>query len=142
MSGSWWKTLQRPLDLSAVRYLLVGGIGELAYLILFWLVTRAGGSAVQAIAVAGAICLVMNAVLHARISFRVRFRLPLLISYVAVQLLCLPLSLLAGWGLERLAVPALWIALVSMALWSATSFLLTRRTYRRSANQEVKTIIL
>ncbi len=132
MNNGAWRTLRRPLDRSAVRFLLVGGCGELLYLLVFWAMTRTGATAVQSIAVAGGLCLVVNAVLHARISFRVRFRWPLLVAYLGVQLIGLPLGLLVGWGLERLAVPPLWIALVSMAVWSVTSFLLTRRTYRRA----------
>jgi len=113
-----------------VRFLLVGGCGELLYLALFALVSLAGGSAIATVAIAGAICLVLNAVLHARYSFRVPFRLALLGRYALIQLGCLGLSLAAAGALQRLAFDRAAIALITMVLWAATSFLLTRLSYR------------
>ena len=47
----------------------------------------------MAITLAGGLCLLINAVLHARISFRVRFHWRLLRDYLLVQALCLLLQL-------------------------------------------------
>ncbi len=125
--------LRHWLGLSWVRFLVVGSFGEVLYLGLYALVWRAGGRAVLAIAVAGGICLMLNAVLHARFSFRVPMRFRLLLVYVAIQLACLGMSLAVGWGLERLGVSAPGVALITLVLWSGTSFLLTRRSYRQSS---------
>ncbi len=127
------RRLRRPLQHQLVRFLLVGGCGELLYLALFALVSQAGGSATAAVAVAGAICLVLNAVLHARYSFRVPFRLALLGRYAAIQLICLGLSLAAAGGLQHLAIDRFAIALITLVQWAATSFLLTRLSYRSTA---------
>ena len=124
------RSLRRLLDHNLVRFLLVGGFGEVVYLGLYGLVWQASGQVTMAIAIAGGICLVLNAVLHARISFRVRFHPALLLRYLLIQLLCLLLSLLAGWGLERLGTSAWAVAMLTLVLWSSTSFLLTRHSFR------------
>ena len=133
-------TLRRPLKRllpnQLVRFVLVGGCGELLYLALFALVSLAGGSATASVAIAGGISLVLNAVLHARYSFRVPFRLALLGRYAAIQLGCLGLSLAAAWGLQRLGTDRLAIALITMVLWAATSFVLTRLSYRASVSSD------
>ncbi len=124
------RKLHAARESSLVRFLLVGGFGELLYLALYALVWQASGQATSAIAVAGGICLVLNAVLHARISFRVRFRAALLVQYVLIQLLGLLLSLLAGWALQRLGTPPWAVALLTLVLWSGLSFLLSRHSFR------------
>lgn len=129
-----WRLRDRllRLDPSLARFVLVGALGEGLYLLLFALASRAGLGSLQAITIAGGICLVLNAVLHARISFRVRFRWPLLLEYLLIQLLCLLLALGLGWVLERLRWPTLGVGLATLLLWSGTSFLLTRWRFQRS----------
>lgn len=125
--------LRRGLDSTLVRFVLVGGFGELLYLALFALALRAGMSSLGAIVLAGGICLVVNALLHARISFRVRFQRALLIDYLLIQGFCLLLALGLGWLLEQLSTPAAGVAIATLLLWAGTSFLLTRWRYRRPA---------
>jgi putative flippase GtrA len=109
MSGRSWALLRRGLNSSLLRFLLVGGSGELLYLALFALGVRAGLSTLVAITLAGAICLIFNAVMHAHISFRVRFSRSLLARYGAIQLLGWLLSILAASMLGRLAT-SIWMA--------------------------------
>jgi putative flippase GtrA len=132
MTNRPWALLRRGLNSSLLRFLLVGGSGELLYLALFALAVRSGLSSLVAISLAGGICLVINALLHARISFRVRFSRSLLASYGAIQLLCLAVSLGAGALLERLGATATVVGVVTMVLWAGLSFVLTKTTYRRS----------
>jgi putative flippase GtrA len=135
MTSGPWALLRRGLDSSLLRYLLVGGSGELLYLGLFAMVVRSGLSNMVAISLAGGICLVFNAVLHARVSFRVRFSRSLLVRYLAIQALGLLVSLLTAAMLERLPRPfssSLVVGLASYGSWSALSFGLTRAAYRRS----------
>jgi putative flippase GtrA len=135
MTSGPWALLRRGLDSSLLRYLLVGGRGELLYLGLFAMVVRSGLSNMVAISLAGGICLVFNAVLHARVSFRVRFSRSLLVRYLAIQALGLLVSLLTAAMLERLPRPfssSLVVGLASYGSWSALSFGLTRAAYRRS----------
>lgn len=125
------RRLARLADSSLVRFVLVGGFGELLYLGLYALIWQLGGQrAPLAIGLAGAICLVVNALLHARVSFRVAFRGPLLLSYAAIQLLCLGLSVALGAQLQRFGLPGLVIGILSGLVWSVTSFLLTRRSFQ------------
>jgi putative flippase GtrA len=118
--------------MSGLRFLLVGALGELTYLALFAIASRAGLSSMGAITLAGAICTVLNGFLHARISFRVRFHWTLLRDYLAVQLLCLAVALGAGALMERVGAEPSVIAVATMVLWSGASFLLTRWRYRQA----------
>ena len=125
------RRLARLADSSLVRFALVGGFGELLYLGLYALIWQLGGhQAPLAIGLAGAICLVVNSLLHARVSFRVAFSGALLLSYAAIQLLCLALSVALGAQLQRFGLPGLWIAILSGLAWTVTSFLLTRRSFQ------------
>ena len=125
--------LHRGFDSTLVRFLLVGGCSELLYLALFALARRAGAGSLGAIVLAGGSCLVVNALLHARISFRVRFHRALLIEYLTIQGFCLLLALALGWLLEQLSTPAAGVAIATQLLWAGPSFRLTRWRYRRSA---------
>ena len=116
----------------ALRYLLVSALGELTYLALFAIASRAGFSNLVAITLAGAFCIIQNGFLHARISFRVRFHWTLLRDYLAVQLLCLCVALGAGALMERVGAEPSVIAVATMVLWSGASFLLTRWRYRQA----------
>jgi putative flippase GtrA len=125
---AWLARLSRS---SLLRFLLVGGFGELLYLSLYLVLLQVTGQrAAPAIAIAGGISLLVNAVLHARISFRVPFSGGLLLRYTAIQLLCLGWSVALGALLQRLAWPPPLIGLISGLAWSLTSFVLTRRTYQ------------
>jgi putative flippase GtrA len=122
--------LRRLSGGSLPRFLLVGALGELLYLALYalgWHLTR---QATLAIALAGGVCLLVNAVLHARVSFRVPFRRGLLARYAAVQGVCLALSLLLGALLQAGGLGAAAVGLVSLVVWSGCSFLLTRAAFR------------
>ena len=123
--------LSRLLQSSLLRFLLVGGLGELLYLGLYFLIWQlSAGQAPLAIGLAGGICIVVNALLHARVSFRVSFSRRLLLIYAAIQLLCLGISALVGWLLQRLGLSGPLIGVASTLLWSSTSFLLTRSLFR------------
>jgi putative flippase GtrA len=123
--------LARLRSSTLFRFLLVGGFGELLYLSLYLLLLQVTGQrAAPAIAIAGGISLLVNALLHARISFRVPFSRGLLLRYTAIQLFCLGLSVALGALLQRLGWPPPLIGLISGLAWTLTSFVLTRRTYQ------------
>jgi len=121
----------RRVDHSLVRFIVVGALSQALYLVLFELASRAGLGSLHAITIAGGICLIINAVLHSRISFRVRFRWPLLLDYLLIQLLCLLQALALGWMLERLRFWAMGVGVATLLLWSGTSFLLTRWRFQQ-----------
>ena len=118
--------------MSGLRFLLVGALGELTYLALFAIASRAGLTTLVAITLAGGICTVLNGFLHARISFRVRFHWRLLRDYLAVQLLCLSLVLGVASLMERVGSKPSVIAVATMVLWAGASFLLTRWRFRQA----------
>ena len=118
--------------MSALRFLLVSALGEITYLALFAVASRAGFSNLVAITLAGAICIIQNGFLHARISFRVRFGGTLLRDYLAVQLLCMAAALGAGALMEKLGSKSAVIAVATYVLWAGASFLLTRWRYRQA----------
>jgi putative flippase GtrA len=118
--------------MSILRFFLVAALGELTYLALFAIATRAGLDTMAAITLAGAICIIQNSILHARISFRVRFHWTLLRDYLAVQLLCLAVALGAGALMEKLGSESAVIAVATYVLWAGASFLLTRWRYREA----------
>lgn len=122
---------QRWLEHSLVRFVLVGGCGELLYFVLFMAAARAGLDSRLAVVLAGAICLAINAVLHARISFRVRFRWSLLIDYLLIQGVGLLLALGLAWILERQRLSSALIGLATLLVWACCSFLLTRWRFQR-----------
>jgi len=129
--------LRRLTGSSLFRFLLVGGFGELLYLGLYALFWQLGGhNAPLAIGLSGGLCVVVNAVLHARVSFRVAMSGALLLAYGAIQLLCLGLSMALGFLLQGLGLPGPWIGVLSGIAWSATSFLLTRRSFKPAASSE------
>jgi len=131
------ENLRRPLRnlirSSLFRFLLVGGFGELLYLGLYALFWQLGGqNAPLAIGLSGGICILVNAVMHARVSFRVSMSGALLFTYGAIQLLCLGFSMALGQLLQGLGLPGPWIGVLSGFAWTATSFLLTRRSFQAS----------
>lgn len=122
--------LRRRLGGSLPRFLVVGALGEGLYLGLYALGWQLTGQATLAIALAGGVCLLVNALLHARISFRVRFRRGLLVRYAAVQGVGLGLSLVLGALLQRGGVGPTAVGLITLVAWSGCSFLLTRAAFR------------
>lgn len=126
--------LARLFDSTLLRFLLVGGFGELLYLALYALFWHLSArQAPLAIAAAGTLSLLANSVLHARLSFRVAYRPALLLRYGAVQLVCLALSVALGALLQHLGVQGLLIGMLSGLAWTLTSFLLSRRAFRGGA---------
>jgi len=119
---------------SLVRFLLVGGFGELLYLGLYGLMLQLTAQrAAPAIAIAGSVSLLVNAVLHARVSFRVAFRVALLLRYALIQVLCLGISVALGAQLQRLGFSVLVVGVLSGAAWTVTSFVLSRRYFQAGA---------
>jgi putative flippase GtrA len=123
---------RRLFQYSLLRFILVGGLGEGLYLLLYSLAVRAGSSSLIAISVAGSTCLVVNAFLHARISFRLDFRWRMLAGYALIQGFCLILTLTLGWILDNRGASTAGVGLASLLFWSCLSFLLTRFFYRRT----------
>jgi len=128
--------LRRIADSSLPRFLVVGALGELLYLGLYALGWRLTGQVTTAILLAGGLCLLVNAILHCRVSFRVPFRSGLLLRYGMIQAFCLAVTVLMSQGLQRLGMGATGVGLSSLVIWSGCSFLLTRATFRPSSRRD------
>lgn len=115
---------------TVVRFGLVGALGELLYLLLYGLFLTLTNHTATTLALAGGICILVNAYTHSRITFRVKFNWRLMTGYLQIQLLGFGLAFLAGVMLERLNIGKWWIALITYTLWTAMSYLLTSTLYR------------
>lgn len=114
------------LRFTLVRFGIVGLLGEALYFLLYGLFISLTGSTSSTLALAGGICILVNAYSHSRITFRVRFSGRLLLGYVQIQILGFGLAFLSGLALERAGTGKWLIALITYLLWSVASFLLTR----------------
>jgi putative flippase GtrA len=118
-----------PARLLIVRFGLVSLANEGLYFILYWLFLRLTGNTITTLAIAGSICILVNAYTHARITFRVRLHWRLLLGYIQIQLIGFSLSFLAGMLAKNAGVSDLLIAFLTYTLWALCSFLLTRRLF-------------
>ena len=117
------------LRFTLVRFGIVGLLGEGLYFLLYGLFISLTGSTSSSLALAGGICILVNAYSHSRITFRVRFSGRLLLGYVQIQFLGFGLAFLSGLALEYAGTSKWLIALITYLLWSVASFLLTRLLY-------------
>lgn len=111
------------------RFLLVGACGELLYLAIVLGASRHGLAASQAVALAGVVCMLVNAELHARVSFQSRNSLAKTARYCLIQGVCLLISALLAQLLSALGSGSWLIALTTAGSWASLSFLLTRRLH-------------
>jgi putative flippase GtrA len=112
------------------RFVVVGALGEISYLILFISASHQGMSPGQAVAIAGMICILINAELHARFSFRSRNSLGKMLGYAGIQLICLLLSALLAQLLGTLGNDKWLIGLTTSISWTSASFVMTRRLHK------------
>jgi putative flippase GtrA len=114
---------------TVVRFGFVALLGEAFYFLLYGLVLTLTNSTSATLAIAGGICLLLNAYIHSRVTFRVRFSRKLLIGYLLIQLIGFILSFIVGLALEKSGTDKWVIAFVTYAIWAAISFLLTKIVY-------------
>lgn len=118
------------LRFTVVRFGLVALFGEALYFLLYGLLLFLTDSTSTALAVAGGICIIVNAYIHSCITFRVKFSWKLLIGYLQIQLVGFVLAFFIGLALERAGTDKWLIALVTYIFWAGLSFLLTKILYR------------
>jgi putative flippase GtrA len=123
------------LRFTVVRFGIVALLGEGLYFLLYGLFLTITGSTSSTLAIAGGICILVNAYSHSRLTFRVPFSKRLLLGYMQIQLFGFGLAFFSGLALEQAGTGKWWIALVTYALWSTASFILTRVLYRTQGNR-------
>lgn len=124
------RATDRLLRLTAFRFGLVGLVGEALYFILYGLVYSYTKNNTAALALSGGTCVAINAYVHARFTFRVKFNWWLLWNYLIIQLTGFVLAFIIGLLLEKAGAEAWLIALLTYVVWAGLSFLLTRAVYR------------
>ncbi len=123
------------LRFTVVRFGIVSLLGEGLYFLLYGLFLTLTGSTSSTLALAGGLCILVNAYSHSRITFRVRFSKRLLMGYLLIQLFGFGLAFLSGLALEQAGTGKWWIALITYVLWSTASFILTRVLYRAKSDR-------
>jgi putative flippase GtrA len=102
------------------------------YFILYWLAFRLTQDTSATLAVAGAICILVNGYTHARITFQVRFHWRLLLGYLQIQLFCFALSFVVGMIAKRARAAEVVIAFLTYTFWALCSYILSRRLFQNS----------
>jgi hypothetical protein len=128
----------RPVSLfrfTFVRFGVVALFGEGIYFLLYGFLIQLTNSTSKTLAIAGGICILLNAYIHSRITFAVNFTWRLLLGYLQIQLIGFGLAFVIGLILEAVHAGKWIIALVTYALWSCASYILTRVLYRAEGNR-------
>lgn len=118
------------LRFTVVRFGLVALFGEALYFILYGILLSLTDSTSMTLAIAGGICILVNAYIHSRVTFRVKFSWKLLLGYLQIQLVGFVVAFFIGLALERMGTNKWLIALITYIFWAGLSFLLTRILYR------------
>ena len=118
------------LRFTVVRFGLVALFGEAFYFILYGIFLSITNSTTLTLAIAGGICILVNAYIHSCVTFRVKFSRRLLLGYLLIQLLGYILAFFIGLGLEKAGTDKWMIAFITYVIWAGLSFLLTKIIYR------------
>lgn len=118
------------LRFTVVRFGLVALFGEALYFILYGLLLALTDSTSMTLAIAGGICILVNAYIHSCVTFRVKFSWKLLIGYLQIQLAGFVLAFFIGLALEGAGTGKWLIALITYVVWAGLSFILTKIVYR------------
>lgn len=119
-----------------IRFGLVSLFGEAIYFLLYGLVLYLSNSTSTSLAIAGGVCVLLNAYNHSRVTFRVRFTQSLFFGYLLIQILGFGIAFLIGLVLDGFGTNKWAIALVTYGCWAVVSFLLSRILYRTEARKQ------
>jgi hypothetical protein len=118
------------IRLTVVRFGIVALFGEGFYFILYGLLLFLTNNTAATLVITGGICILVNAYMHSRITFRVQFSGRLLLGYLQIQFIGFGVSFISGLVLDNAGVGKWLIALITYALWTVISFTLTMILYR------------
>jgi putative flippase GtrA len=129
-------TGSRLARLTVVRFGLVSLANEGLYFVLYWLAYRLTQNTTSTLALAGAICILVNGYTHARITFQVRFHWRLLLGYLLIQLFCFALSFAVGMIAKSAGASEFLIAFLTYTFWALCSYILSRRLFQNSPSDK------
>ena len=109
---------------SLVRFVGVGIIGEILYLLLFAIFTSLGYRSTFSVLPSGLICILFNSYMHARFSFKINYNLKFLIQYIIIQIICMLSTYLFSFLFVRIGMNSISIGLATLIIWGTFSFLI------------------
>ena len=112
------------LNNSFVRFLGVGLFSEILYLVLFAVSLYFKITSNLAVILAGSFCIILNSYLHARVSFKKRFRIKFILVYFLIQSICMLASYFFSIILIHVSVSPAQIGVATMLLWALLSYAL------------------
>ncbi len=118
------KTLGAYINNSFFRFIGVGVVSELLYLVLFSIGLRIGLNSNSSVLLAGISCIVSNSYLHARISFKTKYHIVFLLCYLFIQIVCMASAYFTSLFLISFAIDPYQIGIITMILWAFTSYIL------------------
>jgi putative flippase GtrA len=119
-----------------IRFGLVSLFGEAIYFLLYGVVLYLSSSTSTSLAIAGGLCVLLNAYNHSRVTFRVQFTRNLFFGYFLIQLLGFGIAFLIGLVLDGFGTNKWVIALVTYGCWAIVSYLLSKLLYRSEARKQ------
>ena len=114
--------LIRLINKKIFRFVGVGIIGEILYLILFVFFNWLGVSKTSSVIPSGVISIFFNAYTHARFSFRTSFNLGFLTLYITIQISCILITYLISIFLASIGMNTFSIGLATLIIWGVLSF--------------------
>lgn len=116
-------------NLTIVRFSIVALFGEAFYFLLYWIVLSLTQSTSKTLAIAGGICVILNAYIHSRVTFRVAFNRKLLFGYILIQLLGYLVAMICGIAMDYVHANKWLIALATYLIWATMSYVLSKKLY-------------
>ena len=109
---------------SLFRFVGVGIIGEILYLLLFAIFTSAGFKSTFSVLPSGLICIFFNSYMHAKFSFKINYDLKFLFQYILIQIICILSTYIFSFLFVWLGMNTLSIGLATLIIWGTFSFLI------------------
>ena len=106
------------------RFLGVGIIGEVTYLLLYSFFISLGFKSTFSVLPSGFFCLLLNSYMHAKFSFKINYDLKFISQYIFIQLICIIITYIFSFLFVWLGMDDLSIAFATLILWTTLSFLI------------------
>ena len=114
------------LNKSYFRFLFVGAFGEIIYLILFYLLSLVINSNSYAVLISGGFCIVLNILMHSRITFRVKLNFLFAMKYISIQSFCLIICSVLSIVFAKNNLSNFLIGILTLLIWTIMSYILCR----------------
>ena len=106
------------------RFIGIGIIGEILYLILYAIFNSLGMKSSFSVIPAGLSCIFFNSYMHCRYSFKSNYSFNFLIQYILIQIICMFITYLISFFLVSINMNTLAMGLTTLVIWGLLSFIL------------------